>query len=323
LKRDPSIDPTVWDAFLADYFAAAARLIAPFGQVRLTTRFRIESGTKADRDDPYEYEERLTLLRSGPFTRVRHRIDDDEVAILAHLDHSLRAFRKLGAEPGAWTIKEDAEATPLQAYRRALSKIDPNSGNNAFIASHGGAALLEYHPQYFKDLGITIPDLEVTRLITSTDDGHPLLTLKLRSPPEAREADRQALTFVFAVDDSFVVRSMHCELPNQKLVSDCRFEYDHPDGRPVLRSYVTTTAGQVRTIRLDVEDCRFGPIPETESALEPFLAGLEPGPPKRQPEAEPSTATWLDWYWVAFLLGGLHMAGGSAVALGSRRRESP
>ena len=29
---------------------------------------------------------------------------------------------------------------------------------------------------------------------------------------------------------------------------------------------------QHRTIRLDVEECRFGPIPETEFALEPFLA---------------------------------------------------
>ena len=67
----------------------------------------------------------------------------------------------------------------------------------------------------------------MARLSTSTDDGHPRITLGLRSPPEAREADRQAFTFVFAVDDSFVVRSLHYELPKQKLVSDCRFEYDH------------------------------------------------------------------------------------------------
>ena len=77
MKLDPSIDPAAWDAFLADYFAAAARLVAPYDHVRLRTYFRIEVGTKADRDHPVtnEYEERLTLLRSEPFARVRHRVD--------------------------------------------------------------------------------------------------------------------------------------------------------------------------------------------------------------------------------------------------------
>ena len=75
LKLDPSIDPAAWDAFLADYFAAADRLVAPYDHVRLKTTFRIERETEAASDDPYEYEERLTLLRSGPFARVRLRVD--------------------------------------------------------------------------------------------------------------------------------------------------------------------------------------------------------------------------------------------------------
>jgi hypothetical protein len=69
--------------------------------------------------------------------------------------------------------------------------------------------------------------------------------------------------------------------------------YDHPDGRPVLRSLVTMIAGQVRTSRLDVEECRFGPIPESEFAPEPFLAGLRSGLLNRQQAVEPSIATWL------------------------------
>ena len=40
LKLDPGIDPAAWDAFLADYFAAAERLLAPYNHVRLTTVFR-------------------------------------------------------------------------------------------------------------------------------------------------------------------------------------------------------------------------------------------------------------------------------------------
>ena len=319
LKLEPSIDPAAWDAFLVDYFAAAARLVAPYDQVRLTTTFRIESGTEGGRDDPCEYEERLTLHRSGPFVLVRHRVDDREVAILARPDHSLHASRTLGPEPGPWTIEEIAQATPMQAYRRALGKVELAAGNNAFVASHGGAALLEYHPQNFKDFGVRMPDLGVARLTTSTDDGHPLLTLGLRSPTGTREADRKAYTFVFAVDDSYVVRSIHYEEPKQKLVSDCRLEYDHLDGRPVLRSLVTTIAGQARTIRLDVEECRFGPIPETEFALEPFLGRLKPDGIIRKQVGGPSPATLLDWYWLAFVGGGLSLAGGSGLALGSRR----
>jgi hypothetical protein len=313
LKLDPSIDSAAWDAFLADYFAAAARLVAPYDQVRLKTFFRIGVGTEADRDHPVtnEYEERFTLLRSEPFARVWHRVErSGEWATLAHPDHSLRAFRELTPESGPWT---------LQAYQRAPGKVESDDSNhNAFIASHGGAALLQF-PQSLEQAGTSL-DLEVTRLITSTNDGHPRLTLGLRSPPGAREADRQALTFVFAVDDSFVIRSEHYELPKQKLVSDCRFEYDHPDGIPVLRSFVTTMTieGKVRTIRLDVEECVFGPIPAAEFALEPFLASLGPGPLDRQHEFEPSTATLLDWYWLAFVAGGISLASGSGLALGSR-----
>jgi len=323
LKLDPSIDPGAWDAFLTDYFAAAERLLAPYDHVRLKTTFRIERGTKAASDDPYEYEERLTLLRSGPFARVRFRVGDGEKAILAHPDHSLcsewSAFRELSPELRPWTFEDDVQATPLQAYRLALSKVESKSSGNAFLATHGGAELLQY-PQILKEEGM-LPDLEVARLSTSTDDAHPRITLGLRSPPEAREADRQAFTFVFAVDDSFVLRSRHYELPKQKLVSDSRFEYDHPDGRPALRSLVTTFPAQHRTIRLDVEECRFGPIPETEFALETFLADLQPGEIIRKPVVKPAIATLLGWYWMAFVAGGISLAGGSGLALRSRDRD--
>ena len=68
LKLDRNIDPAAWDAFLTDYFAAAERLLAPYDHVRLKTTFRrINRATKSASDDPYELEEELTLLRSGPF----------------------------------------------------------------------------------------------------------------------------------------------------------------------------------------------------------------------------------------------------------------
>ena len=74
-------------------------------------------------------------------------------------------------------------------------------------------------------------------------------------------------------------------------------------------------------MRLDVDECRFGPIPEAEFALEPFLASLGPDRLSAAGEFEPSTATLLDWYWLAFVGGGISLAGGSGLALGSRYRD--
>lgn len=69
-----------------------------------------------------------------------------------------------------------------------------------------------------------------------------------------------------------------------------------------------------------MEECRFGPIPETEFALEPFLASLGPGRPVQEPPFEPPAPTGLDWYWLVFVGGGLSLASGSGLALRSRLR---
>jgi hypothetical protein len=322
LKLDPGVDPAAWDAFVADYFAAAARLVAPFDHVRLTTTFR-DRATKDGGDDPDKYEEqRLTLLRSGPFARARFRYiarGAYEVATLAHPDHSLRAFRELTPKIESWTIRGDGQVTPLQAYRQALGQVESASDSWFFAATHGAAILLEY-PQNLKEIGLST-DYEVVQFSATTVDGHRLVTLRLRTGPEVKGRDREDFTLVFDADDLFVVRSIHYGEPGQGLDSDLCFEYDHRDGRPVLRSFARTIPAQHRTIQLDVEECRFGPIPEAEFALKPFLASLGPVRPVRQPEVEPSTATWLDRYWLAFAGGGISLAGGSGLALGSRHRD--
>ena len=204
------------------------------------------------------------MLRSGPFALARHRFADRDKAILAHPDHSLHAFRDLGSEPGPWTIEEDAQAGPRQAYRQALDRVESASDDWFFTATHCGAMLLEYH-KLLKVSGSST-DYEVVKLHATTVDGHRLVTLRLRRGPEVKGRDREDFTIVFDADDLFVVRSIHFGEPLQDVGSDRRFEYDHPDGRPVLRSSVGTIPAQHRTLRLDVEECRFGPIPEAEFA---------------------------------------------------------
>ena len=240
----------------------------------------------------------------------------------AHPDHSIRAFRKLSPKLEPWTIHEDDQATRLQAYRQALGKVELASGNNAFVATHGGAALLEYHPQSFEDIGLKIPDLEVVRLTTSTDDGHPRITLGLRSPREAREADRGTETFVFAVDDSFVVRSTPLRITRSesRLGMPVRIRPSRRTPRPTLARHDDGGSSHA----LHPIGCGGVPVradPRDRFALEPFLADLKPFEINRKPVVEPAIATFLGWYWMAFVAGGISLAGGSGLALRRRDRD--
>ncbi len=103
-----------------------------------------------------------------------------------------------------------------------------------------------------------------------------------------------------------------------------RYEYDHEGGRPIFRAFTSTSVDPISpkvSTRLEVTECRFGPIPESEFAPESFLGRLKPDGIIRKQVGEPSTATPLDWYWLAFVGGGISLAGGSGLALGSRYRD--
>ena len=79
LKLAAGVDPAAWDAFLADYFAAADRLLAPYGHIRLTTV--LHSGS-----DAQENTVRQELLHSGPFARLRRTDQAGDLAWLANPD---------------------------------------------------------------------------------------------------------------------------------------------------------------------------------------------------------------------------------------------
>jgi hypothetical protein len=179
--------------------------------------------------------------------------------------------------------------------------------------------LLRY-PQEAMDFGFST-DFEVVKLKSTTEDGHRLVTLRLRTNPEVK-GQRLDYTFVFDADDLFVVRSEHAEEAGRSF--EGRYDYDHEGGRPIFRLLTSTSVERTApelSARLEVTECRFGPIPESEFAVEPFLARLQPGEIIRKQVEEPSTATLLDWYWLAFVGGGISLACGSGLALWSRHRE--
>jgi hypothetical protein len=314
LKLDPGVDRAAWDAFVADYFAAAERLLAPYEHVRLTTVYH-------SRNDGHEHEVRQERLRSGPLARLRKTDEGgDDLAYLAHPNGSIQARRSLGPPAEPWTISEDSRASREQSYRRTLEAINHHSTMVAEPAVHGGLILLGYPPQY-RHAGVSTDD-EVVELSATISDGHRLVTLRLRTSPEVNGRDRQVTTFVFDADDQFVVRSVHGE--NSSHRSEARYEYEHQGGRPIFRASTANSLASTTptwSTRLEVTECRFGPIPASEFAPESFLARLKPDGIVRKHVEEPSTATRLDRYWLAFVCGGISLAGGSGLALGSRRRD--
>ena len=133
---------------------------------------------------------------------------------------------------------------------------------------------------------------------------------------------REDCTFVFDADDLFVVRSEHAEESGRSF--EGRYFYDHQGERPIFRALTSTSVDPTPPkllTRLEVTECRFGPIPESEVAPEPFLGRLQPGEITWKQVEEPSTAALLEWYWLAFVGGGISLAGGSGLALGSRYRD--
>jgi hypothetical protein len=317
LKLDPSIDPAAWDAFLADYFAAAEHLLAPYDHVWLTTVFRAHSDAQGTQ--PY-HEERQELLRSGPFARLRRTDKWDDLAYLANPDRSIWARRSLRSPDEPWTISEDPHASREQYYRRVLQKIDNQSTIVGEPAVHGGLILLQF-PQQHKDAGFST-DYEIVKLQSTTNDGHRLVTLRLRTNPEVKAPYRHDYTCVFDADDLFVVRSVHAEASGRWF--EGRYDYDHQGGRPIFRALTGTSVDPTPpklSTRLEVTECRFGPIPESEFAPESFLGRLQPNGIIRKQVEEPSTAMLLDWYWLAFVGGGISLASGAGLALGSPSQD--
>jgi hypothetical protein len=301
LKIDPSIDPAAWDAFLADYFAAAKRLLAPYDHVRLTTVFRAYSDGQGAQ--PW-YEQRQELLRSGPLARVRFTDKRDDLAYLAGPDRSIEARRSLRSPNEPWTIREVPRSSLEQSYRRACN---------------GGMVLLRY-PQEPKLAGFST-DYEVVELKSTTSDGHRLVTLRLRTSPEVK-VHREDCTFVFDADETFVVRSERADQWDGSF--EGRYDYDRQGGRPIFQVITATNVDSTPpklSARLEVTECRFGPIPESEFAEEPFLARLQAGEIIWKQVEEPPTGAVLEWYWLAFVGGGISLAGGSGLALGSRYRD--
>ena len=218
LSLASGIDPVAWKSFLADYFAAAERVVAPYDHVRLKAHSR--NGTDADRGQPWYFEEQTELLRSGPFARFRRRTNQSEFAGLAHPDHSIWADRRFKPEAKPWTMTQiDPQTTADQTYRHALSVIESRASMTQWLTSHG-APLLEF-PELLWSYGIP-DDLAVAEFQTTTEGGHHLVTLELRASPPTPGGKLSGFRFTFDADDGYLVRSIRDQIHAQ--TGDTRFQ---------------------------------------------------------------------------------------------------
>ncbi len=315
LKLAPDIDPAAWDAFLADYFDAAERLLAPFENVQLAMAWRLDNETPGFK--PREMHEEVLL--SGPRTRLRNRDNWDDRAYLATPDRSILAARDLKAPIGRWRVREGSTISREQSYRSALRSINERATLIGDRGVNNGMSLLNY-PQARKSIGIST-DYEVVTLKTATADGHRLVTLRLRTAPEVKGRDRDEVTFVFDADDSYVTRSSHGGRSENSF--ETQYEYDHDGGLPIFKSFISRGVDSTKakwSSRIEVTECRFGPIPESEFSPESFLSSLKPEGIGRQPGEDRLFAVLLNGYWLAFACGGISVVGGSGLALKNRDR---
>ena len=147
------------------------------------------------------------------------------------------------------------------------------------------------------------------------------MTLGLRTGLEVN-GPRADCTFVFDVDEMFVVRSEREDHWDGSFKN--RYDYDRQGGRPIFQVITATNVDSTPpkvARRLEITECRFGPIPESEFAEEPFSARLQTGEIIWNQVEEPPTGAVLEWYGLAFIGGGISLAGGSGQVLGSRDRD--
>lgn len=315
LRLDPGVDPVAWKAFVAEYSAAAERLLSPYHHVRMTSVWT-RSGTDG-RGHAQGGRFEVRLLRSGPFASLRHLNSGRERACLAHPQRSILARRDAPGHP--WELEDDSKRTPEQWRRRALDRIDYED------IGHWAAVPLIGLAQSFSML-VRTEQFVIATFERFAEDGRPRVRVRIedRSPPDWSPPWR-AFTLVMAADDHYAALSARSEglFQDHRGTHESRFTYDRHEGLPVLRSSLTEESapgGARATLELKVIDLRFGPIPEEEFDPDRFLDGPQVIEDRPDP-ARPTILARL--YWLPLPIGALGLVVGAALSLGMRRDRVP
>lgn len=304
LRIGPAVDPSAWTAFLFEYFAAAARVLAPFEQVRLTIAGTF---TSVDHDGSEETtRDESRLIRSGGFRALRHTHPEVENAILAHPAHSLRAHRP--SRIGPWQIEDDPDRAPADAYRAALSSADREHPTSVRGLGLIGLA---------QELGDRVDEgaIVVSRFERFTRDGHHWVRIGAEDQTPGDNVPWRSVSLLLDADREFVDREATCVMSDGGRF-ESRYAYDEHDGVPVLRSVEREGRypGDRRTRRMiEVVERQFVPTPEAEFTLERLLDG----PVVRHTASRRSAIRRLriswDWYRLPLAVGAASLAGAAGM----------
>ncbi len=311
IRLAPDVDAAEWKAFLADYFAAAARMLAPYSHIRLTTVTTRSADATQGQSHPGPLQT-SRLLCSGEFASHRVRWRHSEVAFLAHPRRSIVASRNPLDRP--WILDDESKRAPEQSRRLALNRMHSRGfGWNQFAAP---LIALSWDLADHLHEGIVVAGLE-----RFTEDGQPRVRVRIEDRWPGGYVRWRGATFILAADDLYAVQSDQFEGVGQDKETYRReYAYNRHEGIPVLRSVrttATTPVGESSTSDLKVVECRFGPIPEEEFDPDRFLDGPQVTAAAFDPYAgEPSMLE--RWFWVPFPIGALGLVGGAAL---SRRRS--
>ncbi len=308
----PGVNADEWKAFVADYFAAAGRLLAPYDHIRLTT-VTMRSADAARGPSNSGPAQTGRLLRSGELVSDRVRWRDHEVAFLAHPRRSIVADRAALDRP--WIVENASKRTPEQAYYRTLYSLHARGfGWNPYAAPLIALAW---------DLADHLHEgIIVTALERFTEDGRPRIRVRIEDHWPGGPLRWRATTFVLAPDDLYAVQSEQVEgVGPDKLTYRSEYTYDRHEGIPVLRSRhttETTPSGKSTSFDLKVVERRFGPIPEEEFDPDRFLDGPQEKQAAFVPDA-PVPSTTDRWFWIPLAIGAIGLACGLAMSFGVRR----
>ncbi len=308
LKLGPKVDPVVWKTFLADYLAAADRLLAPYEHVRTTAQYQY---TTTDNDGKAKtFSQTIRSVRSGVYRSLWTTSGDSEGAYLAHPGRSLEAHRKTPSDP--WGIEDFSKRDSGRSYRQVCDTID-----NLDSRTMGGPALLSAIG--FLKNRVDPESVVVTAFERFIEEGRPRVRVRLENHSKYEDVPWRAMTFVLASDRLFALRSFELErLSDGRQTLQGEVDYDKHDGIPVL--YASHSAGKSpdgksTTQSLTILDRRFEPTAEDEFTTERLLTGPTVHKAVHSNSAFPESTAFAKWYWLPLLAGAASLVAGVAISL--------
>jgi hypothetical protein len=301
LTLGPGVNQADWDRFIADYFTATERILAPYQGVWLTAD-KTHSTTEPN-GQTSTFRWRYEFKRSGPLRVLKVISRDREQLYLAHPEYSFQAERK--AAEDAWEIRDDPRFTREKLYRRLIGHIDLIEPVTA-----GLAPLIEL-ADFSRNL-VNPLCLQVAKLERFSKNGRQLVRVELEDCPPGHPIYPQISLELWA-DDYSLAHMEYVTDTGKTWHADA--VYDAHEAVPILMSTQSESRaddGNPWKSVLTVTDRRFGLIPDDAFTPDRVLDGAAADRVIAQPGPSESPG-FFNWYSVPIILGVVFFVAGASL----------